>query len=56
MFAGFDKESRFAAACESWQPYDQVLPEQARSAIHVLHRFPIVNQLGDAIDQPRAAR
>lgn len=39
---------------DMWQPYLQVLTEQAGGAIHVLDRFHIMKQLGEAIDQVRA--
>ncbi|MBL9122825.1 MAG: ISL3 family transposase [Planctomycetaceae bacterium] len=39
---------------DMWQPYLQVLAEQAGGAIHVLDRFHIMKQLGEAIDQVRA--
>jgi transposase len=38
-----------------WQPYLKVLAEQAGGAIHVLDRFHIMKQLGEAIDHVRAA-
>lgn len=38
-----------------WQPYLKVLAEQAGEAIHVLDRFHIMKQLGEAIDDVRAA-
>ena len=49
-----------APACGSctsdlWQPYLKVLAEQAGGAIHVLDRFHIMKQLGEAIDDVRAA-
>jgi transposase len=37
-----------------WQPYLKVLAEQAGGAIHVLYRFHIMKQLGEAIDDVRA--
>ena len=37
-----------------WQPYLKVLAEQAGGAIHVLDRFHIMKQLGEAIDDVRA--
>lgn len=37
-----------------WRPYLKVLAEQAGSAIHVLDRFHIMKQLGQAIDLVRA--
>ncbi len=37
-----------------WQPYLKVLAEQAGGAIHVLDRFHIMKQLGQAIDEVRA--
>lgn len=37
-----------------WQPYLKVLAEQAGTAIHVLDRFHIMKQLGEAIDDVRA--
>jgi transposase len=38
-----------------WQPYLKVLAEQAGEAIHVLDRFHLMKQLGEAIDDVRAA-
>jgi transposase len=38
-----------------WQPYLKVLAERAGTAVHVLDRFHIMKQLGDAIDQVRAS-
>jgi transposase len=37
-----------------WRPYLKVLAEQAGQAIHVLDRFHIMKQLGEAIDDVRA--
>jgi transposase len=37
-----------------WQPYLKVLAQQADGAIHVLDRFHIMKQFGEAIDQVRA--
>jgi transposase len=37
-----------------WRPYLKVLAEQAGGAIHVLDRFHIMKQLGEAIDEVRA--
>ena len=39
---------------DMWQPYLTVLAEQAGEAIHVLDRFHIMKQLGQAIDEVRA--
>lgn len=39
---------------DMWKPYLNVLAEQAGTAIHVLDRFHIMKQLGEAIDQVRA--
>jgi transposase len=39
-----------------WQPYLKVLAERAGTAVHVLDRFHIVKQLGEAIDQVRTRR
>ncbi len=44
---------RFACS-DMWKPYLTVLAEQAGGAIHVLDRFHIMKQLGEAIDQVRA--
>ena len=38
-----------------WQPYLKVLAEQTGQAIHVLDRFHLMKQLGEAIDDVRAA-
>lgn len=38
-----------------WRPYLTVLAERAGAAIHVLDRFHIMKQLGEAIDDVRAA-
>jgi len=40
---------------DMWQPYIKVLAEQAGAAIHVLDRFHVMKQLGEAIDEVRAA-
>jgi transposase len=40
---------------DMWQPYLKVLAEQAGTAIHVLDRFHVMKQLGEAIDEVRAA-
>ena len=40
---------------DMWQPYLKVLAEQAGAAIHVLDRFHVMKQLGEAIDDVRAA-
>lgn len=40
---------------DMWQPYLKVLAEQAGAAIHVLDRFHVMKQLGEAIDEVRAA-
>ncbi len=40
---------------DMWQPYLKVLAEQAGAAIHVLDRFHLMKQLGEAIDEVRAA-
>jgi transposase len=37
-----------------WQPYLKVLAEQAGTAVHVIDRFHIMKQLGEAIDDVRA--
>ena len=37
-----------------WQPYLKVLAEKAGGSIHVLDRFHIMKQLGEAIDEVRA--
>jgi transposase len=38
-----------------WQPYLKVLAEMTAGAVHVLDRFHIMKQLGEAIDDVRAA-
>ena len=43
------------ACSDMWRPYLKVLAEQAAGAIHVLDRFHIMKQLGEAIDDVRAA-
>jgi len=40
---------------DMWQPYLKVLAEQAGAAIHVLDRFHVMKQMGEAIDEVRAA-
>jgi transposase len=45
---------RFACS-DLWQPYLKVLAERAGGAIHVLDRFHIMKQLGQAVDEVRAA-
>lgn len=39
---------------DMWQPYLRVLAEQAGGALHILDRFHIMKQLGQAIDEVRA--
>src|SRR6267142_87572 len=47
--------SRLRFVCSDlWQPYLKVLAEQAGAAVHVLDRFHIMKQLGEAIDDVRA--
>ena len=47
--------SRLRFVCSDlWQPYLKVLAERAGGAIHVLDRFHIMKQLGEAIDDVRA--
>lgn len=43
------------ACSDLWKPYLKVLAEQAGSAIHVLDRFHIMKQLGEAVDNVRAS-
>jgi transposase len=38
---------------DMWQPYLKVIAEQIQQAVHVLDRFHIMKNLGDAIDQVR---
>jgi len=45
---------RFVAS-DMWQPYLNVIAEQAGQAIHVLDRFHIMKKMGNAIDKVRAA-
>jgi transposase len=49
----FCSNLRFVCS-DLWQPYLKVLAEQAGGAIHVLDRFHIMKQLGQAIDDVRA--
>jgi len=49
----FCAQLRFVCS-DMWQPYLKVLAEQAGAAIHVLDRFHIMKQLGEAIDEVRA--
>jgi transposase len=39
---------------DMWQPYLEVIAEQAQGAIHILDRFHIMKQLNQAIDEVRA--
>ena len=39
---------------DMWQPYLKVVAEYAGSAVHVLDRFHIMKQMGEAIDKVRA--
>ena len=39
---------------DMWQPYLEVIAEQAKSAIHILDRFHIMAQMNKAIDEVRA--
>lgn len=39
---------------DMWQPYLQVIAEQAQGAIHILDRFHIMAQMNKAIDEVRA--
>jgi transposase len=50
----FCRGLRFVCS-DLWQPYLKVLAERAGGAIHVLDRFPIMKQLGQALDDIRAA-
>jgi transposase len=50
----FCRGLRFVCS-DLWQPYLKVLAEQAGGAIQVLDRFHIMKQLGEAIDDVRAA-
>ena len=52
--ATFCSGLRFVCS-DLWRPYLKVLAEQAGGAIHVLDRFHIMQQLGKALDQIRAA-
>jgi transposase len=49
----FCSELQFVCS-DLWRPYLKVLAEQAGAAIHVLDRFHIMKQLGEAIDDVRA--
>ena len=40
---------------DMWQPYLKVLAERAGGALHILDRFHIMKQLGEALDDVRAA-
>jgi transposase len=51
--ANFCAGLRFVCS-DLWQPYLKVLAEQAGTAVHVLDRFHIMKQLGEAIDDVRA--
>jgi transposase len=50
----FCSSLRFVTS-DLWQPYLTVLAEQAGGAIHVLDRFHIMKQFGEALDAIRAA-
>lgn len=50
----FGSGLRFVCS-DLWKPYLKVLREQTAGAIHVLDRFHIMKQLGEAIDDVRAA-
>jgi len=49
----FCSSLRFVCS-DLWQPYLKVLAEKAGSAVHILDRFHIMKQLGEAIDKVRA--
>lgn len=49
----FCSSLRFVCS-DLWQPYLTVLAEKAGSAVHILDRFHIMKQLGEAIDKVRA--
>ena len=49
----FCSSLRFVCS-DLWQPYLTVLAEKADSAVHILDRFHIMKQLGEAIDKVRA--
>jgi transposase len=40
---------------DMWQPYLKVIAEEASAAVHVLDRFHIMKQLGEAIDEIRSS-
>ncbi len=47
---------RLEVVCsDMWKAYLRVVAERAREAVHVLDRFHIVQKLGQAIDEVRAA-
>jgi transposase len=50
----FCSSLRFVCS-DLWQPYLTALAEKAGSAVHILDRFHIMKQLGEAIDKVRAA-
>jgi transposase len=50
----FCRDLQFVCS-DLWRPYLTVLAERAGAAIHVLDRFHIMKQLGEAIDDVRAA-
>jgi transposase len=50
----FCSSLRFVCS-DLWQPYLTVLAEKAGSAVHILYRFHIIKQRGEAIDKVRAA-
>ena len=53
---GKERSQRLRVVCsDMWKAYLRVVAEQASNAVHVLDRFHIVQKLGKAIDQVRAA-
>lgn len=55
-FLGKDRAARLRFVCsDMWQAYRKVIAKKASQAIHVLDRFHIVQRMGKAIDQVRAA-
>lgn len=53
---GQEASSRLRFICsDMWQPYLEVIAQQASQAIHVLDRFHIMKKMNEAIDDVRAA-
>jgi len=55
-FLGKERSGRLQFVCsDMWQAYIKVIAKKASQAIHILDRFHIMQKMGKAIDQVRAA-